>query len=69
MIIQVVLGCFERAGAQAGEGHQGMKQFLAKYPYKPTINLRAVAEELYAEVGAISVALVEVKIKRVRKFM
>ena len=56
----------ERAGAQAGERHQRMKQFLAKYPYKPTTDLRAVAEELYAEVGAVSVALIDEKLKKVR---
>jgi 5-methylcytosine-specific restriction endonuclease McrA len=59
----------ERAGTQATERHQRMKEFLAEYPYKPTIDLRAVAEDLYAEVGAISVALIDVKIKRVRKSM
>jgi hypothetical protein len=43
-----------------------MKEFLAEYPYRPGVDLRAVAEELYAEVGAISMTLITEKIKRTR---
>jgi hypothetical protein len=55
----------QRAGEHAAERHQRMKQFLDQYGYKPTRDLRAVAEELYDEVGAIAMTLIESKVKRI----
>lgn len=56
----------ERAGANAGERHARMKSFLEKYGYRPSLDLRDIAEELYEEVGSISMTLIAAKIKRVR---
>lgn len=56
----------ERAGAHAAERHARMKQFLEHYGYRPTHDLRDVAEELYEEVGAIAMTLIDSKVKRVR---
>jgi hypothetical protein len=56
----------QRAGAHAAERHQRMKQFLDEYGYKPTRDLRAVAEELYEEVGAIAMTLISSKVKRIQ---
>ena len=57
----------ERAGPQAGERHARMKAFLEEYAYKPAQDLRDVAEELYEEVGAIAMTLINSKVKRVRE--
>jgi len=59
----------ERAGTQATERHARMKAFLAEYRDQPTQHLRAVAEELYEEVGSIAMTLIDVKIKRVSASM
>ena len=56
----------ERAGPHAAERHARMKAFLDHYKYAPTHDLREVAEELYEEVGAIAMTLIESKVKRVR---
>ena|SRR5690348_7017270 len=55
----------ERAGAHAAERHARMKAFLEHYKYSPTHDLRVVAEELYEEVGAIAMTLIDSKVKRV----
>jgi hypothetical protein len=57
----------ERAGVAAPERHAKMREFLEEYDYKPTFELREVAEELYEEVGSIAMTLIGVKIKRVRE--
>jgi hypothetical protein len=56
----------ERAGAQAAERHARMKTFLDRYRYAPSHDLRLVAEELYDEVGAIAMTLIQSKVKRYR---
>jgi HNH endonuclease len=56
----------QRAGDAAGERHTRVRAFLDKYKYNPTFDLRAIAEELYEEVGSISMTLIDTKIKRVR---
>ncbi|HEY3866690.1 MAG TPA: hypothetical protein VGL54_11480 [Solirubrobacteraceae bacterium] len=43
-----------------------MRTFLEEYDYKPSLDLRDVAEELYEEVGSIAMTLISAKIKRVR---
>ena len=54
----------ERAESEAGERHARMKAFLEEYTYKPSFELRDVAEELYEEVGSIAMTLISAKIKR-----
>jgi hypothetical protein len=56
----------ERAGESAKERHTRVREFLDEYGYKPSFELRDVAEELYEEVGSIAMTLISVKIKRVR---
>jgi hypothetical protein len=56
----------ERAGANAGERHARVKAYLEHYDYKPSFELRDIAEELYEEVGSIAMTLIAAKIKRVR---
>jgi hypothetical protein len=57
----------QRAGADASERYQRVTEFIGHYGYTPDLtNLRDVAEELYSEVGALAVALVGLKVKRVK---
>ena len=56
----------ERAGDQAGERHARMKAFLAQYGYQPKGDLREVADALYDEVGAIAMALIDTKVRRLK---
>ena len=56
-----------RAGADASERYQRVTEFVSHYKYNPDLtHLRDVAEELYAEVGTLSMTLVTMKVKRVR---
>lgn len=62
----------ERAGPNPAERHARVRAFLDEYRYneyryKPTFQLREVAEELYEEVGSIAMTLITVKIKRIRR--
>lgn len=54
----------QRAGVHAAERHARMTEFLKQYPYSPSQDLRAVAEELYDEVGAIAMTLIASKVRR-----
>jgi len=57
----------QRAGADASERYQRVSAFVSHYRYTPDLErLRTVAEELYAEVGAVAMTLVSLKVKRVR---
>jgi HNH endonuclease len=56
----------ERARADAAERHARMKAFIEHHDYRPLLDLRDVAEELYEEVGSIAMTLIATKIKRVR---
>jgi HNH endonuclease len=56
----------QRAGANAAERHTRVKAFLDAYDYRPSLDLRDTAEELYEEVGSISMTLIAAKIKRLR---
>jgi hypothetical protein len=56
----------ERAGAATAERHARVKAFLKHYDYRPSLDLRDVADELYDEVGSIAMTLIDTKIKRVR---
>jgi hypothetical protein len=58
----------QRAGAQASERYQRVVEFVSEKRYKPDLaSLRRVAEELYEEVGIISMTLIQAKIKRIRE--
>ncbi len=57
----------QRAGVDASERYQRVTEFVSHHKYDPDLtNLRAVAEELYDEVGVLSMTLVTMKVKRVR---
>lgn len=56
----------QRAGVHAAERHGRVKQFLDHYDYRPSVDLRDVAAELYEEVGSIAMTLITTKVKRVR---
>ena len=57
----------QRARVNASERYQRVTDFVAHYRYSPDLtHLRDVAEELYAEVGVLSMTLISLKVKRVR---
>lgn len=56
----------ERAGPDASERHTRVQSFLRERSYEPNFDLREVAEELYEEVGSITMTLISVKVKRTR---
>jgi hypothetical protein len=56
----------QRAGADAAERHRRMLDLLVEYDYKPSVDLRDVAGELYEEIGEIGVTLIRTKIRRLR---
>jgi hypothetical protein len=56
-----------RAGDHAAERHKRVLDFLKKYHYKPTREIRGVAEELYDEVGGVAMTLIQAKVKRLRE--
>ena len=43
-----------------------MREFLREYDYDPSGDLRGVAGELYEEVGAIAMTLIQAKVKRLK---
>lgn len=53
-----------KAGAEASARYARMQAFLLEYGYQPKGDLRQVAEALYDEVGAVAMALISSKIKR-----
>jgi len=57
----------ERAGPDAAERHARVREFVDSYGYRPSLDLTAVAEELYEEVGDIAMTLIRAKIKRIRQ--
>jgi NMD protein affecting ribosome stability and mRNA decay len=57
----------ERAGSDAAERHQRMREFLEAYPYDPQYDLGSIVADLYVEVGAIAMALIQEKIKRTKE--
>jgi 5-methylcytosine-specific restriction endonuclease McrA len=60
----------QRAGIDASERYQRVTEFVLQYKYAPDLEqLRKKAEELYAEVGAVAMTLVNLKVKRVRDGM
>lgn len=55
-------------GSFAAERYLLITDFIAKYKYAPdTNNLISIAGDLYEEVGAIAVALIDAKVNRLRK--
>ena len=56
----------QRAGSDASERHARMREFLREYDYDPAGDLRGVAGELYEEVGAIAMTLIQAKVKRLK---
>jgi hypothetical protein len=56
----------QRAGVDASERHARMQDFLREYKYNPTNDLRQVAGELYDEVGAVAMTLIQAKVKRLK---
>lgn len=57
----------QRAGSNAVERHQRMREFLEAYPYNPQYELGSIVTDLYVEVGAISMALLQEKVKRTKE--
>jgi hypothetical protein len=58
----------ERAGPHAAERYQRVTDFVRKYNYSPDLQpLRTVAEDLYAEIGVVAMAMIETKIQRLRR--
>lgn len=56
-----------RAGVDAAERYERVRAFVAKNKYAPKPDdLRKVAEDLYAEVGTVAMALIATKVKRFR---
>jgi hypothetical protein len=56
-----------RAGLDAAARYERISQFVAKYKYSPDLtNLRTVAADLYSEVGAVAMTLINTKVKRLR---
>jgi hypothetical protein len=56
----------ERAGVNAAERYQRIREFVEKYRYDPPFDLRSATADLYAEVGSVAMALIQTKIDRVR---
>ena len=57
----------QRAGADASERYRRVTDFVAHYQYAPDLErLRGAAEALYAEVGTVGMALITLKVRRVR---
>jgi hypothetical protein len=57
----------ERAGSAASERYKAIKSFVAKYDYDPPFDLANATADLYAEVGAVAMALIRTKIERTRE--
>ena len=58
------------AGPEAAERYARVRAFVSKYKYAPEANnLRRVAEDLYAEVGAIAMTLISAKVKSFREIL
>jgi hypothetical protein len=55
-----------RAGANTAERYTKIESYVKHYEYAPTKDLRTVAEDLYTEVGSITMTLIGVKVARVR---
>jgi HNH endonuclease len=55
-----------RAGADTAKRYTKIDAYVKHYKYAPTTDLRTVAEDLYTEVGSISVTLINVEVARVR---
>lgn len=56
------------AGPNTAERYASIERFVKEHKYAPDLNhLKTVAEDLYAEVGRISMALIEAKIERLQK--
>ena len=56
------------AGSDASERYKRVTAFIAQYKYEPDLTkLTSVAEELYAEIGAIAMTLISEKVKRLKK--
>lgn len=55
-----------RAGTNTAERYKKIDAYVKHYKYAPTKDLRTVAEDLYAEVGSITMTLIGVKVARVR---
>jgi 5-methylcytosine-specific restriction endonuclease McrA len=57
-----------RAGVDAAERYERVREFVTKYKYSPEANnLRNVAEDLYAEIGAVAMTLISTKVKLFRE--
>ena len=56
----------ERAGADAADRYQRIREFVQRYRYDPPFDLRKATADLYAEVGNVAMALIRTKIERVR---
>jgi hypothetical protein len=55
------------AGSDSSERYKRISSFIQYYDYSPDLaDLRAVAADLYAEVGAIAMTLIESKISRLK---
>jgi hypothetical protein len=54
------------AGTNTAERYKKIDAYVKHYKYAPTRDLRTVAEDLYTEVGSITMTLIGVKVARVR---
>jgi HNH endonuclease len=59
----------QRAGPDAAERHQRMRDFLAAYPYAPPYELGSVVADLYDEAAAVAMALVHQKMNRTKEML
>lgn len=56
-----------KAGAEASERYERIREFVAHYGYDPPYDLAAATADLYAEAGEVAMALIRTKIKRTRE--
>lgn len=59
----------QRAGSDAPERHQRMREFLSSYPFEPPSQLRSIAADLYDEAGAVAMALLHEKMRHAKELL
>ena len=71
MALALLTEVLERAakGIKPQDQHKRIKQFIAEYRYNPTGDLATLAQDLYSEVGAVAMKLVDLKVERAREAM
>jgi 5-methylcytosine-specific restriction endonuclease McrA len=56
----------ERAGPDAAERYKRIQEFVKFYKYAPAFDLGSATADLYAEVGEVAMALIRIKVQRLR---